>query len=199
MYSNEKDKNMNSELSALYQNLIALHKILRDDTFKKYKRINPFVEDITDWKERGAFFFGENKNITVYQTSTIVGNVEVGENTWIGPYTSLDGQGGLKIGKSCSISSGVVIVTHDSIKWALSNGVESYEYASVSIGDNCFIGTNAIITKGVNIGHHSVVAAGAVVTKSFPPYSIIGGVPGRSIGEVIILEGGSIELKYNQL
>jgi acetyltransferase-like isoleucine patch superfamily enzyme len=196
MSSDDKDFNMSPELSNLYQNLVALHKFLRDDTYKNFKRINPFIEDLTDWKERGEFLFGPNKNITVYQTSTILGDVKVGENTWVGPYTSLDGQGGLKIGKNCSISSGVVIVTHDSIKWALSNGKISYELSPVSIGDNCFIGTNAIITKGVDIGHHSVVAAGAVVVKSCPPYSIVGGVPGRIIGNVFIHQDGNIELKY---
>lgn len=49
------------------------------------------------------------------------------------------------------------------------------------IEDDVWCGTNVTILKGVTIGHGSVVAAGAVVTKSFPPYSIIGGVPAKLI------------------
>ena len=51
----------------------------------------------------------------------------------------------------------------------------------VMIEDGCWIGANVTILKGVTIGHGSVVAAGSVVTKSFPPYSIIGGVPAKLI------------------
>lgn len=53
--------------------------------------------------------------------------------------------------------------------------------APVVIEDDCWIGANVTILKGVTIGRGSVVAAGAVVTKSFPPYSIIGGVPAKLI------------------
>ena len=51
----------------------------------------------------------------------------------------------------------------------------------VVIEDDVWCGANVTILKGVTIGHGSVVAAGAVVTKSFPPYSIIGGVPAKLI------------------
>lgn len=51
----------------------------------------------------------------------------------------------------------------------------------VTIEDDVWCGANVTILKGVTIGHGSVVAAGAVVTKSFPPYSIIGGVPAKLI------------------
>lgn len=49
------------------------------------------------------------------------------------------------------------------------------------IEDDVWCGTNVTILKGVTIGYGSVVAAGAVVTNSFPPYSIIGGVPAKLI------------------
>ena len=49
------------------------------------------------------------------------------------------------------------------------------------IEDGCWIGANVTILKGVTIGRGSVVAAGAVVTRSCPPYSIVGGVPARVI------------------
>jgi len=49
----------------------------------------------------------------------------------------------------------------------------------VDIGDDCWIGANATIVDGVSVGSHSIVAAGAVVTRSFPERSVIGGVPAR--------------------
>lgn len=51
------------------------------------------------------------------------------------------------------------------------------EYKPVVIGDDVWIGTGAMILDGVKIGSHSVVAAGAVVTKDVPEYAIVGGVP----------------------
>ena len=49
----------------------------------------------------------------------------------------------------------------------------------ISIGNDVWIGTRVIVLPGVNLGDHCIVAAGAVVTKSFPAYSIVGGVPAR--------------------
>ncbi|WP_278887851.1 acyltransferase [Leyella stercorea] len=60
-----------------------------------------------------------------------------------------------------------------------SNEKLSENDAPVVIEDDVWCGANVTILKGVTIGRGSVVAAGAVVTKSFPPYSIIGGVPAR--------------------
>ncbi|RAP27589.1 acetyltransferase [Candidatus Marinamargulisbacteria bacterium SCGC AG-333-B06] len=180
----------------LREELIKLQHQLRDETVKQYNRVNPFVEDITDWKEKGEFLFGKGKNITVYNTCCVVGKVQVGNNTWIGPYTALDGgKDGIIIGKHCSISSGVNIVAHDTVKWALSGGNEEYEYAPIKIGDNCFIGTNAFISKGVKIGNNCVIGAGAIVTKDIPDFSIALGVPAKIKGKVVIKDKRA-ELKY---
>ena len=70
-----------------------------------------------------------------------------------------------------------------------------YEHGKIKIGNNCFIGTNAVITKGVRIGNHCLVGANAVVTKSFPDFSIILGVPGEIKGKVL-KKGEDIELEY---
>jgi len=192
--NSDKFKN-DDEKSRFIELIFAVQKDLSEITLEKYKRINPFIEDITDWKKRGELFFGPGKNITVYNTCSIVGKVEVGENTWIGPFTALDGKGGLKIGKNCSISAGVNIVTHDSVKWALSGGKQAYEYQSIEIGDNCFIGTGAFISRGVKIGDYCLIGAGAVVTKDIPSYSIALGVPARIVGEVLIIDN-VVEFRY---
>lgn len=55
-------------------------------------------------------------------------------------------------------------------------------FGKICIGDNAFIGAHAIILPGVTIGNRCIVGAGAVVTKSFPDGSIIGGNPARLIG-----------------
>ena len=60
------------------------------------------------------------------------------------------------------------------------DGKNPYD-APVVIEDDVWTGANVTILKGVTIGRGSVIAAGSVVTKSFPPYSIIGGVPARLI------------------
>jgi len=70
-----------------------------------------------------------------------------------------------------------------------------YEYASVKIGNYCFIGANSVILKGVTLGDRCLVAAGSVVTKSFESNSIIAGVPAILIGKVILQDDGSIKLK----
>ena len=54
----------------------------------------------------------------------------------------------------------------------------------ITIGDNCWIATGAIITAGVSLGNHVVVAAGAVVTKSFPDNVLIAGVPARIVKQL---------------
>jgi acetyltransferase-like isoleucine patch superfamily enzyme len=188
---------LNNRLQSLLDDLRELHKIFRDYTFQKYKRINPFTEDIFDWKERGEYWCKEDRNITIYNSTSLVGDVKIGDNTWIGPSCNIGGQGGLSIGRFCSIAAGTKIMTHDSIKWALSGGREKYEYAPVHIGDYCFLGVNSVITKGVTIGDHCLVAAGAVVSKDFPSYSIIGGVPADIIGHVSITESDGVNLFYS--
>jgi acetyltransferase-like isoleucine patch superfamily enzyme len=52
------------------------------------------------------------------------------------------------------------------------------------IEDDIWIGANAVILPGVTIGQHSVVAAGAIVTKDIPPHSLVAGVPAKVIKQI---------------
>jgi len=184
---------LDEDLNFLLTQLTRLHYKLREHTKKKYKRINPFAEDLFDWKEKGAFWGG--KNVTVYDSTSIVGDVEIGDNSFVGPFCSLDGTGELKIGRYCMICVGTQIITHDAVKYALSGGKHEYEYAPVTIGDCCFLGMHSIILKDVKLGKHSLVGANSLVNRSFGDNSIIAGVPATKIGEVR-LEKDDVKLIY---
>ena len=183
-------------LDRLYADLRALQRRLSSETLAEYRRLNPFTEDLVDWKERGRAWTRDDRGVTIYDSTSVVGDVEIGAHTWIGPYCSLDGTGGLRIGHHCSISSGCELISHDTVRWALSGGVEDYEYESTAIGDCCFLGSRAVVTKGVTIGDRCVIAAGAVVTEDLADHSIAAGVPARRIGTVRV-DGSELYLDYD--
>ena len=88
-------------------------------------------------------------------------------------------QGGISIGDMTFIGHNVVLATldHD-----LDPEHRFYMYpAPIRIGKKVWIGSNAVITKGVTIGDNSVIAAGAVVTGDVPANTVVGGVPARVI------------------
>ena len=115
----------------------------------------------------------------------IIGAPIIGEGTWIGAFTVIDGSGGLTIGRGCDISSGVHVYTHSSVRRCVSGRAFSeVERQPVVIGDRVFIGANAVVNMGVTIGDESVIGAGAVVTKDVPPRSVVAGVPARIVARV---------------
>jgi acetyltransferase-like isoleucine patch superfamily enzyme len=135
-------------------------------------------------------------NSSVYDNSYIFGKVSIGKNTWIGPYTILDGSGGkLSIGDFCSISSGVQIYTHNTVNWALTGGKSEYEKKSVRIGDNCYIGPNSIIAMGSTIGKCSIIGSSSFVNSKIPSNSIAFGSPAKIVGKVIV-KGKNVEFEY---
>jgi acetyltransferase-like isoleucine patch superfamily enzyme len=186
---------LDDETAKLYEQIVKLHHHLRANTKNNFQRMNPFNEDIFDWKERATFWCQEDKDITIYNSATLIGDVNIGEKTWIGPNCMLDGTGGLTIGRYCSIAQGCQLLSHDSILWALSGGKSKYEYASTKIGNCCFLGVNVVVIKGVSIGDHCLIAAGSIITKDVPAYSIMAGVPAKAIGKVH-LENDEVKLEY---
>lgn len=165
--------------------IASLYNLLRKKMQDEWHRDLPFEELLFDrWERAKSLGFGEGTSI--YHNAYVYGDVKVGKNTWIGPFTVLDGGGGLTIGDHCSISSGVQVYTHDTVKWAVSGGEMPYEEAPVIIHDCCHIGANAIVARGVEIGPHSVVGAGSFVRKNVPPLTIVSGVPAVVIGKVRI-------------
>lgn len=179
----------------LRRQLRELYDGLRSDMRGRWNRDLPFEELLFDrWERARSLGFGEGASI--YHNAYVYGDVRVGRDTWIGPLTLLDGSGGLTIGDGCSISSGVQIYSHDTVRWAVSSGRAEPERSPVAIGHFTYVGSQTVIGKGVTIGEHAVIGACSFVNRDIPPYSVAAGVPCRPIGEVRIGEDGSVELAY---
>jgi maltose O-acetyltransferase len=109
--------------------------------------------------------------------------VFVGDHTHLGENVHLRGGGRLTIGKWCQIANNAIILTgNHKIDGELYYGRNIF--IDVEIGDNVWIGSNAIILAGVKIGKNSAIGAGAVVTKDVPPNVIVAGVPARIIKKI---------------
>jgi acetyltransferase-like isoleucine patch superfamily enzyme len=177
--------------------IACLYEKIREETRTRWDRDLPLSELLFDrWERAESLGFGAGSGI--YHNSYVYGDVKVGQGTWIGPFTLLDGTGGLRIGATCSISAGVMIYTHDTVQWALSGGKATPQRTPVKIGDCCFIGSKTVIVRGVTIGDHCVIGACSFVDTDIPPYSVAVGVPCRVIGKIKPAADGTFVLKLNE-
>lgn len=110
-----------------------------------------------------------------------MGDVKIGDNSFIGLNNTLIGP--LEIGQNVITAQQVVIS-------GLNHGYEAVEIPikdqpchtkPIVVKDDCWIGAGAIITAGVTIGKHAVVAAGSIVTRDVPDYTVVAGNPARVI------------------
>ncbi len=113
-----------------------------------------------------------------------VGDVIIGDHTRIGLHNTIIGP--VTIGSYVNLAQGITItaLNHnftDTNKRIDEQGVSTNP---VVIEDDIWIGANAVVLPGVSIGTHSVVAAGAVVTKDVPPHSLVAGVPAKIIKQI---------------
>lgn len=124
---------------------------------------------------------GADSNILMATEMQHAADLIIGTNTVINQHCLLDGRGGLMIGSNVNISSHVLIVAgiHD-----IQDGEGFFgSVKSITIEDYVWLCTRCTILAGVTVGRGAIVAAGAVVTKSVEPYTIVAGVPARKIGE----------------
>ena len=113
-----------------------------------------------------------------------VGDVVIGDYTRIGLHNTIIGP--VTIGSHVNLAQGITVTAlnhnfSDENKRIDEQGIST---TPVTIEDDIWIGANAVILPGVNIGNHSVVAAGAVVTKDVPPHSLVAGVPAKIIKQI---------------
>ena len=155
---------------------------LRKEKRNQYKRDLPFADYVVDrWEKAEAAGFG--KGSSIYDASLVLGDVKVGENCWIGPFTILDGSGGLlSIGDHCDISAGVQIYTHDTVNRVIKS--ENIETAPVTIGNHVYIGPNTVIAKGVTIGDYVVIGTNSFVNSDIPSHCKAFGTPARIVEKI---------------
>lgn len=126
-------------------------------------------------------------NVRICSSVKIIGagSLEIGDNTWIGPETFISASSSIKIGSNCDIAPRVFIGDGTHELTPNRDRVADIETCHpIIIGDGCWICADATIIAGVEIGKKCVVAAGAVVTKSFEDLTMIGGVPAKVIKNI---------------
>ncbi|MCW2666428.1 MAG: putative acetyltransferase [Frankiales bacterium] len=110
------------------------------------------------------------------------GRLSIGHGTNVnGVGTKLLCAAGITIGEFCTFSWDVQVLDNDFHAITV-DGVEQPSAAPVVIGDRVWVGTRAVVLKGVTIGDGAVVAAGAIVTKDVPAGAVVAGVPAKVVG-----------------
>jgi maltose O-acetyltransferase len=117
--------------------------------------------------------------------------IRVGEHCTIGDAAFLDGRSGLTIGDNVNLGSHVTIYTRQ-------HAVDSPDFAEVGapvvIKDYAWVSSHSILLPGVTVGEGAVVAAGAVVARSVPAYTVVAGNPARQVRQRS--QGLTYELGY---
>jgi acetyltransferase-like isoleucine patch superfamily enzyme len=155
--------------------------------------VNPFVHTRkkgavikdrtrTDLVPFNKFVLGKNSTIEDFSTiNNGVGDLIIGDNTLVGMSNVLIGP--VTIGNNVILAQNVVVsgLNHAYQDINIPIKDQPVTTAMITIEDDCWIAANVVITAGVTIGRHSVVAAGSVVTKDVPPFSVAAGNPARVI------------------
>lgn len=114
------------------------------------------------------------------------GSIEIGNDCNVNTNVQIGaGAGKIVIGNYVLIASNVVLraANHGTKRGPVPMRHQATVGGEIIIGDDVWLGSNCVVTSGVTIATGTVVGAGAVVTRSTEPYSIVGGVPARKIGE----------------
>ena len=156
-----------------------------EELWSLYQWFFLFIPGRLGHKTRGyflkLFFKKAGKNITIKENVEIFHpeKLIIGNNSGFGRNNIIDCIGEVEIGDNVRFGPSIMIATmkHNDIK----NKTNSNEFKKVFLGNNIWIGHNVTILPGVEIGNNSIIAAGSVVTKSFPDNSTIAGVPAKRI------------------
>lgn len=110
--------------------------------------------------------------------------ITIGTNTIIGRRNFISCAKKIVIGNDCILGPNVTVVDNNHAYTDLSKSISAQgisEPIPVTIGDECWIGTNAVILPGTNMGKHCVIGANSVVSGAVPDYSVVTGIPGKIV------------------
>jgi len=148
-------------------------------------RIEKRVKISFFWKKNHSFKLRLGKRVHIYNDVLFLGcgRITFGENSMLGPYSTVGAHEEILIGKNVMIADAVSIRDHDHAfhRLDIPMNMQGVITAPIIIADDVWIGHGVVITKGVNVGQGAILAAGAIVTKNVPPYAIVAGVPAKII------------------
>ncbi len=126
------------------------------------------------------FVIGRNSTIEDFSAiNNGVGDIIIGDRVRIGLSNTLIGP--VTIGNDVMFAQNIVAsgLNHGYEDLSMPISDQTVSTKPITVKDEVWIGANAVLTAGVTVGKHSIVAAGCVVVKDVPPYSIVGGNPGK--------------------
>ena len=155
--------------------------------------VNPFVHkkgkgakvrprtrmDVVPWNK---FELGSDSTIEDFSAiNNGVGDVTIGDRTRIGLSNTIIGP--VHIGNDIRLAQNITVsgLNHDYEDVSMPIHEQGVSTAPIIIEDNSWLGANVVVVAGVTIGKHCIVAAGSIVTKDIPPYSVAVGNPARVI------------------
>ena len=111
-----------------------------------------------------------NRNVTI---AAVGGIIEIGRRCSLGRNCTIVAHEKISIGENCMFGPGVTMYDHDHLFDSTGVITQGYKTGAISIGRQCWIGANAIILRGTQIGDGCVIGAGTVVRGVIPPHSIV--------------------------
>ena len=144
---------------------------------------------------------GDQVNIGAYSRIVISqsfhdpgSHIKIGDRVGLGDFAHLGGAGGLEIGDDCIIGAYFSChpENHQFDQADTPIRLQAVSRQGISIGSNCWIGAKVTVLDGVTVGNNCVLAAGAVLTKSFPDNCVIGGVPARILKNIDVTDSAQV-------
>ncbi len=170
------------------------------DTFSTFLVKQKLASCGTNLRARnpGEFFLGKGAEVHIGNDVLLERKVRfslgenarvfVGDNTYLGDFTNVLAIEEISIGKGCAISWHVLFMDTSSHPLGFEGEKASTRIAPIRVQDHVWIGCRAVILKGVTIGEGAIVANNAVVTRSVPPATMVGGNPARVIKKDVVWE-----------
>jgi len=147
------------------------------EDYRPYALFFPLIRKILV----NLFLLECGKNVRVKYNCDISPNIRIGNNSEFGQRCLI--YSGTKIGNDVIMGPDVKIYTKNHVISSIKTPIkyQGIEMKETIIGDDVWIGANVVILPGVTVSNHSVIAAGAIVTKDVPEYALVGGNPAKII------------------